>query len=243
MVTKIIFNADDFALTSDITSAIIESHKNGVVMSTTVLGNADSKLLEEASELSKQNPKLGVGAHLVLTTRKPILSTHTTLVDQAGFFNLSSNSLSSEISLEEVYEEWKAQLTRLKEYFDLTHIDSHHHVHLDPRINKIARRLGREFKLPLRSLRDNFPKEVKADLGFYKETVTLDYLINLMSKQKGLVEVMVHPGYDSDVFLHEISSYTADREKELEILTSPELKDYIKENNIQLVNYGFIKLK
>ena len=60
MIKRLIVNADDFALTSDISRAIIESFQNGVVTSTTILANCDAKLLEEAIELSKQNPDLGI---------------------------------------------------------------------------------------------------------------------------------------------------------------------------------------
>ena len=54
---------------------------------------------------------------------------------------------------------------------------------------------------------------------------------------------MVHPGYADDTFLQEISSYSLPRQKELEVLCDDSLKEFIKENNIELVNYSFIHLK
>lgn len=243
MINRVIFNADDYGLTSGITRAIIESHRNGVVMSTTILGNCDDKLLVEAADLAKQNPGLGVGAHLVLTTRKPLLPDHKTLVDAQGFFSIDANNLNDSIDPKEVYSEWKAQILRLKEHFELTHLDSHHHVHLDNRLNKVARRLSREFKLPMRSVRENLPTEVRADLGFYGKYATLDHLQETMNHYNGTLEFMVHPGQKDDVFLEEISSYSQDRYQELQILTSKELSKYIKDKKIKIVNYRAIVMK
>ncbi len=243
MIKRVIFNADDFALTSGITRAIIEAHELGVVNSTTILGNCDEKLLIEAADLASSHPNLGVGAHLVLTTREPLLDTHKTLVDDQGFFKYKPDTLDDNIDLKELYDEWKAQLNRLKQYFDLTHIDSHHHVHLDDRLHKVVRRLSREFKLPLRSVRDNLPTEVKADLGFYGEYATLEYLQDTMNRFNGLIEFMVHPGYEDDTFLQEISSYNTLRQKELEILCSDKLKNFLKKHHIKNINYAKIKRK
>ncbi len=243
MINRVIFNADDFALTSGITRAIIESHNNGVVMSTTVLGNCDEKLLIEAADLAKQHPKLGVGIHLVLTTRSPLLDTHKTLVDELGNFNIDANTPSDSVDLNEVYDEWKAQIKRISEHFDITHIDSHHHVHLDSRLNKIARRLSREFKLPMRSVRDNLPTEVRCDLGFYDETATLEHLYETMARYSGTLEFMVHPGAKEDLFLEEISRYNAKRYDETVLLTSDELRKFLKDNKIKVTNYRSIKRK
>lgn len=243
MISRVIINADDFGLTSGVSRAIVEAHRNGIVSSTTVLANCDQKLLEEAQELSKQNPKLGIGAHLVLTTRKPLLDTHKTLVDDMGNFKYRFDTIDDLIDTNEVYAEWKAQIERLQEYFTLTHFDSHHHVHMNPKLSSIAHKLSDEFKLPIRAQHDRFPRQIETELGFYDQAVTTETLINAMSNRKGLIEIMVHPGYADDVFLDEISSYSAMREKELEILTNSEIQDFLKKENIELVNYGVIHLK
>ena len=242
MISRLIINADDFAMTALVSAAIIEAHQQGVVTSTTILGNCDQKLLEEAVEYSKHNPDLGFGAHLALTTRRPLLDTHKTLVDALGNFGVKHETV-DQVDPEEVYEEWRAQLNRLSKHFNLTHIDSHHHVHLHPKLRSVVRRLGEEYCIPIRDTKDGFPKRIHADLGFYGEDVTLEYLKDVMENHKGLIEIMVHPGYKDDLFLQEISSYVEMREVELEILKSQELKDYIAANDINLVNYSVIQLR
>lgn len=242
MIKRLIVNADDFGMTSGVSRAIIEAYQKGIVTSTTVLANCDDKALEEAVELSKQNPDLGIGAHLVLTMREPILKDQPTLVDSMGNFKFDIDNLES-VDPEVVYLEWKAQLDRLLHYFKLTHIDSHHHVHMHKVLQPIARRLSKEYKLPLRSEKDNFPFGIKVALDFYKENATVAYLKKVMQEEKGLLEIMVHPGYAEDDFLQEISSYNVEREKELEILCSDEIKEFIETEEIELVNYSFIHLK
>lgn len=242
MIKRLIVNADDFAITSEVSRAIVEAHQNGIVTSTTVLGNSDDKLLEEAVELSKQNPNLGIGAHLVLTMRAPILKDQPELVNNMGNFKFNFENI-EDVNPEVVYLEWKAQLDRLSQHFKLTHIDSHHHVHMHKILQPIARRLSKEYKLPLRSEKDNFPFGIKVALGFYRENATIDYLKKVMSDEKGLLEIMVHPGYHDDPFLQEISSYSNERQNELDILCSDEIKEFIESEDIELVNYAFIHLK
>ncbi len=243
MLKRVIFNADDFGLSSGVNRAIIESHRNGVVNSTTILGNCDEKLLIEAADLAKQNPKLGVGVHLVLTTRAPLVEGHKSLVDEHGFFKYTGDTLDDKIDLDEVYVEWKAQIIRIKEHFEITHLDSHHHVHLDDRIYKVVKRLSREFKLPIRSVRSNTPTEIKANLGFYEELATMDYLFETMSIFNGLLEIMVHPGSKDDTFLEEISRYNNERYEETLILTDKRLQDFLKKNKIKNINYSHFKMR
>ena len=50
-------------------------------------------------------------------------------------------------------------------------------------------------------------------------------------------ELMTHPGYNSDE-LRKISSLTIQRENELKLLTSSELRDFLQKKNIILVDYS-----
>jgi predicted glycoside hydrolase/deacetylase ChbG (UPF0249 family) len=52
----------------------------------------------------------------------------------------------------------------------------------------------------------------------------------------GTTELMVHPGYDSPE-LAAIDGYRAPRERELRALTSPELRDRIRQLGVQLTQF------
>lgn len=237
MISKVIFNADDFALTSYVSEGIVKAHREGVVKSTTVLGNCDIQLLEEAQEHARSNPELGFGIHLCLTTRMPLSKDHKTLVNDLGKFKWRNETIDKTINIQEVYEEWKTQIKRAQEYLTLTHFDSHHGVHNHPVLASLAVRLSKEFNLPFRSQREKLPWQVKCDASFYDTAATLETLIQIMSNHDGVLEIMTHPGLDDDDFLNEISSYSTQRAHELEILTSDALQAFIRDNNIEVINY------
>ncbi|CAM3584524.1 chitin disaccharide deacetylase [Erysipelothrix sp. HDW6B] len=232
---KVIINADDFGLTSGGNRAIIECHKNGVLTSTTLM--ATTKYTQEAIQLAKENPSLGVGVHMVLTTGRPILDSHKTLVDETGKFKYTINTIDDAIDHEELFAEWDAQIESIKQHLDITHLDSHHHVHMHPKINDVVVRLAKKHNVPYRSERLNLPTEVLVDGAFYKEGVSLDYFKELFESDKAAcVDVMTHPAYVDD-YLESISSYTSWRQVELEILTSQALKDLVNKHNIELITY------
>jgi predicted glycoside hydrolase/deacetylase ChbG (UPF0249 family) len=56
-----------------------------------------------------------------------------------------------------------------------------------------------------------------------------------------VVELMCHPAYiDNDLFT--LSTYTIGRIKELDILTSENVKSFVKKNNIELINFNGTRL-
>ena len=72
--------------------------------------------------------------------------------------------------------------------------------------------------------------------------MTIEKFICEVHKAKGeeLAEIMTHPAY-LDTYLQNFSSYNLQRIKELEILTSEEVKNFIKENEIELISFGDIR--
>src|SRR5690606_17537012 len=61
---RLIVNADDFGRSRSINEAVIRAHREGILTSASLMMNeADC---DEAVELARQNPKLGVGLHLTL---------------------------------------------------------------------------------------------------------------------------------------------------------------------------------
>src|SRR5208337_5157352 len=67
---RIIVNADDFGLTAGVNRAIIELHQAGVLTSTTLMARAAAA--EEAIDLARSTPTLGVGCHVVLVDGEPL---------------------------------------------------------------------------------------------------------------------------------------------------------------------------
>ena len=68
--------------------------------------------------------------------------------------------------------------------------------------------------------------------------ITEDSLIRLLDEYKDFetVEIMAHPGYLDQNILNR-TSYAIERTIELDILVSRKVKAYIKEKNIELINF------
>src|ERR1051326_7473123 len=61
---RLIVNADDFGASQSINAAVIDAHPRGILTTASLMVNG--KAAEEAVELAKVNPRLGVGLHLSL---------------------------------------------------------------------------------------------------------------------------------------------------------------------------------
>jgi chitin disaccharide deacetylase len=230
MIT-IIVNADDFGYSRGVNYGILDSHLNGIVNSTTLMMNMYGT--DHAIELAKKNPSLQVGIHLVLTCGKPLLQDVPSLVDTNGNFKrLSRLKENLDISLTDLEREWSAQIEKfLASGLNLTHIDSHHHVHTFNDFLPVIQKLANKFQLPVRTNGYERVEGVEAFsdvclVDFYGYGVTSNYFQLLPERvEKGQkVEVMCHPAY-LDSYLLSGSSYTHDRLKEIDVLTTVKLPE------------------
>jgi len=140
-VGRLIINADDFGLTAGVNRAIIELHRAGLLASTTLMAKAAAT--EEAIELARSAPSLGVGCHVVLVDGEPVISTSeiSTLADRVtGRFHATLGSflrrlLVGRIRPSEIEAEAAAQIALLQSRgLRLTHIDTHKHTHMFPAV-------------------------------------------------------------------------------------------------------------
>jgi predicted glycoside hydrolase/deacetylase ChbG (UPF0249 family) len=141
-VRRLIINADDFGFTSGVNRAIVEAHTRGVVTSSTLMANGLA--FAEAAELVKTVPQLSVGCHIVLIDGDPVLAGNQlpSLIvrDSAARFRdslkgFAARAIAGGIDLDEVTAEATAQIRKLQNAgIAVSHIDTHKHTHLFPRI-------------------------------------------------------------------------------------------------------------
>lgn len=262
-MTKLIINADDYGYSNAINYGIVDAHREGVVTSTTMMANMPG--LVHAAKLSKDNPELGIGIHLSLTAGKPIREDVDTLVDQTGIFHRLSfyNGTENKIDLEQLYQEWQAQIERLLSLgIDLTHIDSHHYTHAFSNHREVAERLSKKYSLPLRncldakSLSENpqlYPTDAFWNIFNFPEMKNMadEYPIEktiLFSRfhedakhhqQYDLVEASCHPGYLDEVVWYG-SSFNLARMKEMMVLRDEDFRQLLHEYGYERINYNQI---
>jgi len=146
---RLIVNADDFGFTSGVNRAIVEAHSRGVVTSTTLMANGPAFV--EAVELAKRNPQLGIGCHVVLIDGEPVLDAEklSSLTESRRFRNslksFAGRALTGRIADAEIFAEASAQIGKLQASgIRVSHVDTHKHTHLFPRILRPLLRAARE---------------------------------------------------------------------------------------------------
>ena len=149
-MSRLIVNADDFGLTAGVNRAIMELHRAGVLMSTTLMAGATAT--EDAIGLALTAPSLGVGCHVVLVDGEPVLGAGkiSTLVDERmGRFRTTPGAflrrlLAGRIRAAEIEAEAGAQIALLQGCgLRLTHIDTHKHTHIFPAVLRPVLRAAR----------------------------------------------------------------------------------------------------
>ncbi|MEG0453174.1 MAG: chitin disaccharide deacetylase [Coprobacillus sp.] len=244
MIKRLIMNADDFGMTHGNSVGIMMAHANGILTSTTCMMNMP--FAKFALEAAKQFPKLGVGIHFVLTVGRPLVDGAKSYTDKDGNFIRPKDYADGKphADPEELYVEWKAQMEK---YIEIaghkpTHIDSHHHVHLLPWHIEVAKRLAKEYDLPMRQreqVLDTY-EYVRCDDRMYGDDANYDFVTTAFKTDEDVLEFMCHPAY-VDQRLYDMTSYCLPRMKELDLILSDEMKAFIKDNNIELINFSDIK--
>lgn len=245
---KLIINADDFGYSEGVNYGIVRAFTHGVVTSTTLMANGLE--VEHAITLAAQHPGLDIGIHVVLDYLSPVtdVTLVPSLVNHQGQFKRWPDIDANSIELCEVALEIENQIQfLLKHGVVLTHMDSHHHIHLHPHIFEICVRLANKYGLWLRLtpqvsqwhhaiVRNYKVKTIVCNAMFYKESVSEDFF-NPYVSQHAIEELMTHPAY-CDALLLKGSSYAIERITELRVLTQSALKDKLKDQGIILTSYS-----
>jgi len=140
---RLIVNADDFGLSASVNTAVIRAHRDGILTTASLMVNEAG--FDEAVNLAKENPQLGVGLHLTL------LQGHSTLppekipglVNSRGEFSNSAVAAGMKYFfkpslVEQVRAEIHAQFEKFHSTgLPLDHVNGHLHMHLHPVIFKI----------------------------------------------------------------------------------------------------------
>ena len=149
-VREVIFNADDFGLCKSINAGVIESHEKGVVSSASIMVTGEA--FDEAAAYAARNKRLDTGLHLALCDGRPVCDPGDvpSLLNgdgkfHAGYAAFVKSYFGGKINLGEVEKEFRAQLAKARAAgLEITHLDSHQHLHALPAILGIVIRLAKE---------------------------------------------------------------------------------------------------
>jgi chitin disaccharide deacetylase len=141
----LIVNADDYGLTPAVSRAILRSHRDGIVTSTSVLSPAPG--FEPLVAALRDTGGIGVGAHLAAVGEDPPLLTARevpSLVDGRGRLASSwrvflPRMAARRIDPDDLRREFTAQIGRITGAgLKPGHVDTHQHLHLWPAVGEVV---------------------------------------------------------------------------------------------------------
>lgn len=149
---KVIINADDFGMSREVNEGIKKGIRAGMINSVSVMVNMP--YFNDATAFLKKFPRIAVGLHFNITEGQSILKpkeVSSMLKEDNSFFfwkYLVLRLLTNNCSLKQIGQELRAQYERLAQTgLHISHIDSHHHMHLYPSINAIVVKFANEKKV------------------------------------------------------------------------------------------------
>lgn len=150
---RLIVNGDDFGASEANNLAIIRAHDEGILTSCSLMVAEDG--FEQAVELARARPRLGVGLHLVTVLGKSVLAPGEIphIVDKRGYF-ASSPALAGlkyfflPAARREIEREIYAQMERFASTgLKFSHVDGHLHMHMHPTIFPILVEAAERYKV------------------------------------------------------------------------------------------------
>src|SRR5437763_6299763 len=260
----LIIRAHALAVAHSVNSASFDALDNNAVASASIM--VPCPWLTEVADYAKAHPDADLGLHLTLTSEwktyrwGPVAPSNQVagLLGPDGTLWSDTPSVAQHAKPDEVEREIRAQVERAMAIgIHPTHFDTHMgSVLASPEIFGVYVKLAHEFHLPFLAVR--FPgaetllkmlsdKDVVLDsLVMASPTVRADqwqefYLNAVKDLKPGLTEMIVHFGHDDA----ELQAITVDhpdygsawRQRDYNVITSPELKKALDENHVILVKW------
>jgi hopanoid biosynthesis associated protein HpnK len=167
---KLIVNADDFGFTRGVNAGIARAFREGVVTSATIMATGDA--FQDAVQVARQNPGLGVGCHLTLVGGRPASAQGEipTLIEKSGLLPKTLSQLTLKlargaIKSSDMETELRTQIDRIvSSGIAPTHVDTHKHTHIHPAVMGALSRAVRDFGIS----RVRNPFETFSTSGFFR---------------------------------------------------------------------------
>src|SRR5947208_1266291 len=262
----LIIHADDLGMCHAVNRATFIALEEGGVSSASVM--VPCPAFAEAAEWAARHPECDLGIHSTLISEHldykwgPVLDKHhgPEIVDEGGHFWPRNDMLRA--SPQEIEEEIAAQITLARQSgLNPTHLDSHTFSVARPEYIPAYIKVARQFKLPF-LIPEHWHSYSHPEDPAKSDDVIVDdvfqaqrnlspssledfYLSVLREVKPGLSELIVHPAFDDPemrAIYKEREAYGgAWRQRDLEVMCSQKFKSAVRENGIQVIDWGMIK--
>lgn len=264
---KVIINADDFGYSKEINEAIKQASEAGIMTSASLMANM--KAFDNAVyEIYPKIEYIDIGFHFNLTEGES-LSGLKLLCNNKGLFNNGFISLLSKANnkkvLQAIEQEFRMQIEKVLKVVNISHIDSHRHVHAIPQIFNLVCNLAKEYNIryirtqkeipyivPSKIINIKFPANIAKNilLNYFSSINQYPYTNNFfigvlytgyMDKKsilKGLEEINIENSI-TEIILHPTTNMIhKNNHTEFQTLKDSGLKQIIKELGFDLTQYS-----
>jgi chitin disaccharide deacetylase len=260
----LILHADDLAAAHSINTASLEALDKGAISSASVM--VPTPWITEVADYARTHPNADLGLHLTITSEwrtyrwGSVESSDRvpSLLDSTGTFPSEVQPVATRAKPAEVERELRAQVERaLSIGIRPTHLDSHMGALFStPELIATYVKVARDFRLPFLALRGDpraAPQPPLLESDVLLDAVVIAgpevprdqwkafYLKAVADLKPGLTEIIVHLGHDDA----ELRAVTVDhedygsawRQRDYDVVTSPEFKKALRDHNVVLVTW------
>jgi chitin disaccharide deacetylase len=259
----LIIHADDLAVSHSEDSASFDALNTRAASSASIM--VPCPWLTEVADYAKAHPDSDLGLHLTLTAEwktyrwGPVESKNAvpSLIDPDGYLWPETGPAVQHIKADEAEREIRAQLEHaIAMGIHPTHVDSHMGVLFSrPDLFAVYVKVAHEYKLPfLAFLSPDTPKElssVLSDKDVLLNSIVIAnpsvhpadwkafYLNAIKNLKPGVTEIIVHLAHD-DAEMQAVTIGHPDygaawRQRDYEVVTSPEFKQSLQDNHVILI--------
>jgi predicted glycoside hydrolase/deacetylase ChbG (UPF0249 family) len=254
LLNAIIVTADDLGISPGVTRGVLESHRDGVVRSTSLLVTFPDSA--EGAALARAEQGLEIGLHVDLVGGRPVSDPARvpSLVDGEGRFHrladFTARLFTGRIRTAELALEIRGQTARAREWgIEPRAWDSHQHTHLMPPLARVVARIARDegvrylrrasgprLTAPLKAqllaaatLADRFLLRGIPGNDWFVDLSALPFRpdaagVALYAAYRGVGEIIAHPGYPDDALRATGDGLVLQRHDDLMVLRDPLLR-------------------
>jgi predicted glycoside hydrolase/deacetylase ChbG (UPF0249 family) len=260
----LILHADDLGAAHSVDAASLDALDKGAISSASIM--MPTPWVTEVAAYARAHPDADLGLHLTLTSEWETYRWGSvspadkipSLLDSAGTFPNEEKLVAAKAKPVEVEREIRAQIDRALELgIRPTHLDSHMgSLFTTPELIATYVKVAHDYHLPFLAVKGSPLAAPQA--GLTNRDILLDaviiaspevpreqwkefYLKSIAGLKPGLTEMIVHLGHDDSelqaVTVNHEPYGSAWRQRDYDVVTSPEFKKALKDNHVILVTW------
>jgi len=254
----LILHADDLGMAHSVNAASLEALDKGAISSASFM--IPTPWISEVAEYARAHPDADLGIHLTITSEwdtyrwGSVLSKEQvpSLLDSSGTLARDGSIIEKRAKPAEVEMELRAQLDRARALgIRTTHADSHMAIlFATSELFAVYVKVARDYRIPFMAQSGDprlSPVDAAVDtiIQAYPD-ITAEkwkqfYLDAIRNLKPGVSEIIVHLGHDDAelkaVMVNHDPWGAAWRQRDYDVVMSPEFKKALKDNNIILVKW------